>query len=178
MVGHRTGETGMPIPARHPRVFQKTDGFWYFLTREKTEVGPFPTDEAAAVGVEDYAGFSQDVDRVYLDDVDMPVGDGLAELLSRHSDAVSPIIDNISGERLSDTAEAVTQRQSRLFSSRVFFRDNTWFFFTREGRDIGPFESRDVAEKALVKYVDFAGDLDRVIHDAYRDASGQVSDSL
>jgi hypothetical protein len=177
MVGHRTGETGMPIPARHPRVFQKTDGFWYFLTREKTEVGPFPTDEAAAVGVDDYAGFSQDADRVYLDDVDMPVGDGLDELLSRYSDAVAPVIENIAGERLSDTA-AVTQRQSRLFSSRVFFRDNTWFFFTREGRDIGPFESREVAEKALIKYVDFAGDLDRVIHDAYRDASGQVSDSL
>ena len=164
MVEVRKGETGVNIPNRSPRVFQKADGFWYFLTREKTEVGPFATDEAASAGVADYAGFSQDADRVYLDDLDVPVGDGLVELLSRQAnDEIVSNNDDLPGERILDSEETADQRKARLYSSRIFLREGSWYFFTREGRDIGPFVSRDAAEAGIVKYVEFAGDLDRVI---------------
>lgn len=173
MVEFRKGEAGVEVPRRSPRVFQKSDGFWYFLTREKTEVGPFPSDEAASMGVDGYAGFSQDADRVYLDDMDTPVGDGLEELLPDNPAPEAAKEEILPGERISDTGETEMQRRSRLFSSRVFLREAAWYFFTREGRDIGPFASRAEAEESVARYVGFAGDLDRVIDEALRQESAQ-----
>ncbi len=168
MVEYRKGETGVQIPSRSPRVFQKADGFWYFMTRENTEVGPFSTDEIASTGVQDYAGFSQDVDRVYLDDTSFPVGDGLADLLPAHTVVVMGD-EPVSGERTLDTEETAAERRARFYSSRIFLREGDWYFFTREGRDIGPFKTRDDTEEALAKYVGFAADLDRVINEAVQE---------
>lgn len=170
---YRKGETGIDIPGRNPRVFQKSDGYWYFLTRERTEVGPFPSDEAASMGVNDYAGFSQDADRVYLDDLDEPVGDGLAELLPGSLSPEGAASSCLPGERIFDNGETEAQRQARQFSSRVFSRDDVWYFFTREGRDSGPFATRAEAEEAVARYVGFAGDLDRVIDEALKEEAAE-----
>lgn len=58
----RRGEDG-PLPQRRSRTFYRGDG-WYFMTREHIDVGPFATQELAEIGVQDYAGFSMDADRV------------------------------------------------------------------------------------------------------------------
>jgi hypothetical protein len=62
----RVGEGG-PLPERRSRTFFKGDG-WYFMTRERVDVGPFSTQELAEIGVKDYAGFSMDADHVHPDD--------------------------------------------------------------------------------------------------------------
>lgn len=54
----RQGEGG-PLPQRRSRTFFKGDG-WYFMTRERVDVGPFASQELAEIGVQDYAGFSTD----------------------------------------------------------------------------------------------------------------------
>ena len=64
----RQGEDG-PLPERRSRTFYKGDG-WYFMTREHIDVGPFSSQELAEIGVQDYAGFSMDAERVDPDAVD------------------------------------------------------------------------------------------------------------
>ncbi|HNE26128.1 MAG TPA: DUF6316 family protein [Pseudomonadales bacterium] len=68
----RKGEQGLP-PERRSRTFFSGDG-WYFLTREHIDVGPFDTQELAEIGVQDYIGFSQDVEHIPAGPV-MPVPD-------------------------------------------------------------------------------------------------------
>lgn len=62
----RSGENG-PLPDRRSRTFFKGDG-WYFMTRERVDVGPFATQELAEIGVHDYAGFSMDADHIHPDE--------------------------------------------------------------------------------------------------------------
>lgn len=38
-------------------------------------------------------------------------------------------------------------------SGRFFYIDQKWYFSCREGRDQGPFNSREAAEQALHKYI-------------------------
>lgn len=44
------------ITARHDRLFQGSDG-WYFSTREKVTLGPFPAPEKAEVAMADFLMF-------------------------------------------------------------------------------------------------------------------------
>lgn len=48
----RTGEV-TPPNFRSDRLYQ-VDGRWYFVTREKTREGPFPTRIDASLGVDRY----------------------------------------------------------------------------------------------------------------------------
>ncbi|HSC74893.1 MAG TPA: DUF6316 family protein [Pseudomonadales bacterium] len=65
----RRGEDG-PLPERRSRTFFRGDG-WYFMTREHVDVGPFASQELAEVGVQDYAGFSMDADKIHPDPIDV-----------------------------------------------------------------------------------------------------------
>lgn len=40
-------------------------------------------------------------------------------------------------------------------SKRIFQRDNYWYYTTREGVDIGPFDSAPEAEAGVSDFVDF-----------------------
>ena len=40
-------------------------------------------------------------------------------------------------------------------SNRIFNRDSSWYFSTREGKNAGPYDSRGEAEQAVVDFVDF-----------------------
>ena len=40
-------------------------------------------------------------------------------------------------------------------SSRFFAAQGTWFFATREGAPIGPFEDREEAEQGLKDFIEF-----------------------
>lgn len=39
-------------------------------------------------------------------------------------------------------------------SGRFFYIDSKWYFACREGKEIGPFPSKQAAEEALAEYVD------------------------
>ena len=40
-------------------------------------------------------------------------------------------------------------------SERVFQKHNYWYYTTREGVDIGPFDSSEAASKGATEFVDF-----------------------
>lgn len=40
-----------------------------------------------------------------------------------------------------------------LRSGRYFYIDNKWYFSCREGKEKGPYESKEDAEKALLAYI-------------------------
>lgn len=40
-------------------------------------------------------------------------------------------------------------------SSRLFLMQNLWYFSTREGADIGPFNSRDDADAGIEDFIQF-----------------------
>ncbi|MGV6807749.1 MAG: DUF6316 family protein [bacterium] len=42
-----------------------------------------------------------------------------------------------------------------LRSGRYFKLHNYWFFTTREGRSVGPFDSMDCAKKSVRDYIEF-----------------------
>ena len=52
--------------------------------------------------------------------------------------------------RLGDETPPVSRR-----SSRVYEQDGGWFFTTREGKPMGPFESEGEAKQGLVDFIEF-----------------------
>lgn len=51
-------------------------------------------------------------------------------------------------------------------SDRVFQKDGYWYFHTREGVQIGPFDSHELALKGANDYVGFAIDADPAVLDS------------
>lgn len=157
----REGESG-PVPERASRTFMKEDG-WYFMTREQVDVGPFASQDLAEKGVEDYAGFSMDSERVYFDslDIDAPAVPDESEPHDEGEPvgraALDELVCEVFDRRRGEEAPAPV-RTSRLFSNH-----EGWWFATREGANIGPFPDREPAEKALVDFVMFAADVAKVV---------------
>jgi len=52
--------------------------------------------------------------------------------------------------RLGDETPPVTRR-----SSRVYEEDGGWYFTTREGKPMGPFESEGDAKQGLTDFIEF-----------------------
>jgi hypothetical protein len=52
--------------------------------------------------------------------------------------------------RSGDTQEAATQRSDRFVE-----RDGYWYYTTREGVDIGPFDERNGAIEGCCEFIDF-----------------------
>lgn len=154
----REGEAG-PLPSRGSRTFEKADG-WYFMTRERVDVGPFATRDLAEQGVQDYAGFSMDADKVYLDCVDVvPDESGLSGALDLAGIVAPPEqpLTDLFDRRRGETVPA-PRRQSRIFEHEEGF-----WFATREGSNIGPFPTRADAERGIQDFVSFALDVDQVV---------------
>ena len=56
----------------------------------------------------------------------------------------------MSDYRLGDETPPVSRR-----FSRVFEEDGRWFFITREGKPMGPFESEGEAKQGLSDFIEF-----------------------
>ena len=52
---NRQGESGDP-PPRSSRIFNM-ESYWYFSTREGSDIGPFDSRDQAASGLEDFIQF-------------------------------------------------------------------------------------------------------------------------
>jgi len=46
-------------------------------------------------------------------------------------------------------------------SGRFFYIDSKWYFACREGKEIGPYDSKEDAETALLAYIEEMQHLDR-----------------
>jgi hypothetical protein len=151
----RRDEAALQVERRKSRTFAKPDG-WYFITREGVDVGPFPTESLAQEGVENYAGFSMDADRVYIDSMDVVPDESETETQDdldvppAHHEPVYQ--GEVFDRRRGDEAPA----ESR--SGRVFEGKGGWYFSTREGGNVGPFPSVAAAEAGVVYYVSFSLD--------------------
>lgn len=51
-------------------------------------------------------------------------------------------------------------------SDRVFRKGDYWYFHTREGVQVGPFSSQELAEKGAGDYIGFAQDADPKLLDS------------
>ncbi|TQV84645.1 hypothetical protein FKG94_03745 [Exilibacterium tricleocarpae] len=49
-------------------------------------------------------------------------------------------------------------------ADRFFSTSDGWFFLTREGENVGPFENRQEAERAVVLYIRYSSN-DQLSHD-------------
>ena len=55
MTAIRSGETGLP-PARKIRFFER-HSYWFYLTREGIDIGPYETKGAATTGCREFLHF-------------------------------------------------------------------------------------------------------------------------
>ncbi|HQQ63525.1 MAG TPA: DUF6316 family protein [Pseudomonadales bacterium] len=151
----RRDEEALQVQRRQSRTFEKDDG-WYFITREGVDVGPFPSELLAKEGVENYAGFSMDADRVYIDSVDVVPDEsdsqdyGDEDVPPAHHEPVyqGEVFDRRRGD----------ESPAEMRSGRVFEGKGGWYFATREGGNVGPFPSIAAAEAGVVYYVSFSLD--------------------
>ncbi len=67
------------------------------------------------------------------------------------------------GTRSTDPAGQAIEATKR--NDRLFERDNYWYFKTREGMDIGPFDVKADAEQGVASFIEFLGKAEpEVIH--------------
>mgnify|MGYP000374416184 CR=1 FL=1 len=62
---HRNGEKG-DIPIRNQRYFQK-DNYWYYITREGVDIGPFDTLPEAEVGAREFIEYICNAERSMIE---------------------------------------------------------------------------------------------------------------
>lgn len=154
----RSGESG-PVPQRGSRTFEKADG-WYFMTREKVDVGPFASQDLAEQGVQHYAGFSMDADKVYLDAVDVVADESGIQWQADDADDLpaEPELPVDVFDRRRGDMEPAPQRNPRIFQ-----RPDGFWFATRDGDPVGPFPTQADAERGIRDFVGFAIDVERVV---------------
>lgn len=56
-------------------------------------------------------------------------------------------------------SEASTSPKAPLRSDRYFKLSDYWYFITREGATLGPYESKDQAQHAVVDYIQFVNQV-------------------
>ncbi|HSG89826.1 MAG TPA: DUF6316 family protein [Pseudomonadales bacterium] len=58
MSDYRLGDDTPPVQRSQTRVYEEQDG-WYFTTREGKAMGPYPSEEEAKQGLQDFIEFIQ-----------------------------------------------------------------------------------------------------------------------
>ena len=81
-----------------------------------------------------------------LDFTQVPQG----EELQMESSTTSHLYANNS---ISSPRQGESDSQTRFRVERLFSIGSAWYFSTREGRDQGPFISKEHAQKAISKYI-------------------------
>jgi hypothetical protein len=122
----RAGESATTA-IRSNRFFEQ-ESYWYFRTREGLDIGPFDSLACAKKGLDGFIGFLQQA----------------------HNDVVTKITKYIALQsRKNENIEIPTR------SDRIFEQDNYWYFRTREGMDIGPFDTRGDASIGAKGFISF-----------------------
>lgn len=122
----RTGESGNSA-IRSDRFFEQ-ENYWYFRTREGLDIGPFDSLDCAKEGLNGFIGF----------------------LKQAHNDVVTKITKYITQQpRKNETLDIPVR------SDRIFEQNHYWYFRTREGMDIGPFDTRGDAAVGAKGFISF-----------------------
>jgi hypothetical protein len=122
----RSGES-CAAPLRSNRFFKQQD-YWYFRTREGLDIGPFDQLIEAKEGVDGFIGFVQEA----------------------HTDVVTRITKYIKLQPRKGESNKIPARENRIFQQESY-----WYFRTREGMDIGPFDDRGSAAVGSKGFVSF-----------------------
>jgi len=122
----RLGEQECPH-IRSERFFQQ-EAYWYFRTREGFDIGPYDQQAEAEAGLNGFIGFLQQA----------------------QEDVVTKVTTYLKLQPRKDETADVPKRADRLFS-----QDNYWYFRTREGMDIGPFDNRGEAAIGAKSFIGF-----------------------
>jgi hypothetical protein len=128
-VNLRAGELGQPPIFRSNRFFAQ-ENYWYFRTREGLDIGPFDSLSYAKEGLNGFLSFLQQA----------------------HNDVVTKITKYI---KLQPRKKEITDIPAR--AERVFEQNDFWYFRTREGMDIGPFDNRGdtvVGAKGFINFLE------------------------
>ena len=136
----RAGEFATRFPERSKRFFVE-DGFWFFRTREGEAVGPYSTKDNAQKAARTFGRFCRSV----------------------HDDQLRLLIHQ-QLERLSSMSEeqrALPLREGEMDvpterGCRVLSKGKDWYFRTREGELVGPYEDRALAEDSAETFTQFA----------------------
>jgi hypothetical protein len=122
----RASETGT-THVRSDRFFEQQN-YWYFRTREGLDIGPFDNLAYAEEGFNGFIGFLQQA----------------------HADAVTRITQYMKSQPRKQENNPIPARSHRLFT-----QNNYWYFRTREGFDIGPFDDRGEAAIGAKGFISF-----------------------
>ena len=122
----RAGEYTV-FATRSDRYFEQ-ESYWYFRTREGMDIGPFDSKAQAEEGVSGFIGF----------------------LKEAHADVVVRINKYVRRQPRRGETEVSGSRTDRIFEQSSY-----WYFRTREGMDIGPFDSRGEAAVGVKGFVNF-----------------------
>lgn len=124
----RTGESTIPS-LRSERFFEQ-ESYWYFRTREGLDIGPFNTITCAQEGLNGFIGFLQQAQ------------DDVVTKITKYS-KLQP--------RKHESIEILVR------SDRAFEQEKYWYFRTREGTNIGPFDNRGdaiVGTKGFIAFLE------------------------
>ncbi len=148
----RAGETERPS-MRTDRLY-RADGHWYIRTRESQDIGPYSS--------------YREVTRT------IPLFIDFASKLS--SERVEALIENHNSKiekRSHEHEEQIPEKPAKKapFDNRIFAIKDTWFYKTPGGRKLGPYKSRNEAQKVSALFADYSKSLseERIIelHDKY-----------
>lgn len=127
----RFGESINSIPTRSDRFFDQ-EAYWYFRTREGLDIGPYDSRDAATQGLNDF----------------------LAYLQQAHANVVTRLTQYIKHQPRKGEP-SISNEHSELRTERFFEQEHYWYFRTREGMDIGPFDNRGNAALGAKGFIGF-----------------------
>ena len=148
----REGEDFQP-PSRTNR-FLAVENQWFYRTREGREIGPYACRSSAEEAAVAFAEFTSRVNSSNLDD-----------LIYIHIDRVCKQANEQSRVPLRDGESAVP----RTRHPRIVHRDQQWFFTTREGRSVGPYEAQEEARESAQLFTSFTKNISRTCVDGLID---------
>ncbi len=70
-------------------------------------------------------------------------------------------------------SEASSERSER--SERIFIQRNYWYFRTREGMDIGPYDSQTDAISGISSFIEFLSTAERKVVERLSDYATKVA---
>ena len=136
----RHGETD--VPSQRSNRFLACSNSWYYRTREYDRIGPYASRTEAESAAATYVSHAIEDDTETLH---VMVDLHLASLKMQAADSIE-----LSALRRGEW-EVPSERTSRICQKR-----NRWYFFTREGRLVGPYESEESAKESARLFRDFA----------------------
>jgi hypothetical protein len=133
------------MPERSQRIVPE-DGDWYFRTRERELVGPYRTRENADKAARTYTRFCRNLSREHL-----------RTLIQQH-------LENLRLQTEEESAQPLREGEMEVPASRkarITGQDSRWFFQTREGELVGPYDARKTAADASNTFLQFVQKVDK-----------------